>query len=332
MNFFSRSCFGLALAGATLSLASLTMLAQQSPLRISDGSQSAHIFPSVPHHASLAALLSDPGPLNYNGGPVMTSAKTYAIFWVPATLQTGAATSLTAHYQTVQKNFLGDYAAHTLAANDAQYYQTIAGKTTYIKDVGAFGGFYVDTNPYPASGCSDSVTPGNCITDAQLEAEIQRVMTLKGWTGGLGNIFFVYTSTGEGSCFDSSGSSCAYTQYCAYHSYFTNTLTSQVVVYGNEPFANTTYCQVPGTPSPTSDPTADAAANVTSHELTEAITDPELDAWFTSQGNEIGDICAWNYGTNTWKSGGANQMWNGRFYELQLEFDNHAGGCVQVGP
>jgi hypothetical protein len=25
-------------------------------------------------------------------------------------------------------------------------------------------------------------------------------------------------------------------------------------------------------------------------------------------------------------------MWNGRFYELQMEFDNHTGSCVQVGP
>ncbi len=28
----------------------------------------------------------------------------------------------------------------------------------------------------------------------------------------------------------------------------------------------------------------------------------------------------------------ANEMWNGDFYLLQQEFDNHVGGCVQVGP
>jgi len=25
-------------------------------------------------------------------------------------------------------------------------------------------------------------------------------------------------------------------------------------------------------------------------------------------------------------------MWNGNFYEVQQEFDNHVGGCVQLGP
>jgi hypothetical protein len=73
--------------------------------------------------------------------------------------------------------------------------------------------------------------------------------------------------------------------------------------------------------------------NVTSHEITEANTDPELNAWWDSgNGEEIGDLCAWRFGTNTWDAGLANQMWNGRFYDLQLEYDNHTSGCVQVGP
>jgi hypothetical protein len=49
-----------------------------------------------------------------------------------------------------------------------------------------------------------------------------------------------------------------------------------------------------------------------SHEFTEAITDPELNAWFTAQGNEIGDhLCAYDYGLfYNWDGGNANQMWN----------------------
>jgi hypothetical protein len=152
---------------------------------------------------------------------------------------------------------------------------------------------------------------------------------LKGWTGGLNKMFLVFTSSGEGSCFDSSSSQCAYTYYCAYHSYIGGTTP---VVYGNEPFGDPNYCQVGGTPSPNNDPQADTAATAASHELTEAVTDPELNAWYTSLGNEIGDLCAYNYGTNSWDSAKANQMWNGRFYELQMEFDNHNGACVQVGP
>jgi len=329
-------CARLATVCATISLLLLCAAAAQevpapSPLTVRDSNgHAAHIFPSV----KLApALTPDAGPLIYHNGtaPVMQSSVTaYTIFWVPAKLQNGHATSMTTHYQTVQNNMLKDYPAHGIDNNNTQYYQvTGTGAKQYIQNKGGFGGSYIDTNPYPASGCSDLDTPGNCITDAQLEAELLNVMALKGWTGGLNKMFFVYTSSNEGSCFDSSSSSCAYTEYCAYHSYIAG---STPIVYSNEPYGATSACQTSGTPSPNSDPDADTASTAASHELTEAITDPELDAWFTAQGNEIGDLCAYNYGPNTFDSAKANQWWNGHFYELQTEFSNHSLSCVRIGP
>ena len=78
---------------------------------------------------------------------------------------------------------------------------------SYIQNKGSAAISTVDTNPFPASGCTDTDTPGACITDTQLQAEIKKVMALKKWTGGLSNMFFVFTSSGEGSCFDSISSS-----------------------------------------------------------------------------------------------------------------------------
>ena len=72
--------------------------------------------------------------------------------------------------------------------------------------------------------------------------------------------------------------------------------------------------------------------NIASHEMTEANTDPELNAWYSNTGAEIGDLCAWSFGTLTWDTSLANQMWNGRFYDLQLKYDNHTSACVQLGP
>lgn len=66
--------------------------------------------------------------------------------------------------------------------------------------------------------------------------------------------------------------------------------------------------------------------------MTEANTDPELDAWYSSTGEEIGDLCAWTFDTLSWDSGLANQMWNGHFYDLQMEYDNHASSFIQLGP
>jgi len=189
------------------------------------------------------------------------------------------------------------------------------------------GGFYVDTRAYPASGCNDSFTPGNCLSDIQIQREVKHVMALTGWTAGLNHIFLVFTSSGEGSCI---GGACAYTSYCAYHGFFTTT--SSTVIYTNQPYADLTKCQLPGAPSPNGDPYGDATASIVSHELTESITDPLINAWYTAQGNEIGDLCAYNYGTPTWDLGNANEVWNGDPYLLQQEFDNHLSGCVQVGP
>jgi hypothetical protein len=186
----------------------------------------------------------------------------------------------------------------------------------------------VDTAPLPPSGCTDTATPGNCISDTQIRAEIQKVMNLNKWTGGIDKIFFLFTSSGEGSCFDNS-SSCAYTAYCAYHGFVGG---STPIIYANIPYGNTNVCQIANTPSPNGDPVADTAATALSHEFTEAITDPLLNAWFTAQGEEIGDLCAYIYGPNTWDGGKANQMWNGNFYELQQEYDNHTNACVDIGP
>jgi len=200
----------------------------------------------------------------------------------------------------------------------------------YIHNTGKFGGAFVDTSPYPASGCPDPATPGNCLTDAQIRKEIKKVVALMGWPVGLHNMFLLFTSSGEGSCIDSSGTICSYTFYCGYHG-FIPTSTS-VIIYSNEPYAETSVCQLPFEPSPNSDPAADDATTIASHEISEAITDPLLNAWFTQFGNENGDLCAYNYGTLTWDSAQANQQWNGNNYLLQQEFDNHAGGCAQVGP
>ncbi|MDQ6703049.1 MAG: hypothetical protein M3Z96_08110 [Pseudomonadota bacterium] len=303
----------------------------------------AHIMPTVQGARALAkaralAPLAG-GPLVYHGGPIMRRATLYAIFWIPAALQNGGPTGMSVAYQNLQTRLLADYPGHGIDNNNTQYYEIIGSTTTYIQNAAGLslasglGGFFIDTSPYPASGCNDTATPRNCITDAQIQTEIQKVMPLAGWTGGPNKMFLLYTSSGEGSCFNSGGTSCAYVQYCAYHS---NIGTSPPIIYANMPFGNLSVCQVAGTPSPNAPhASADAVMSIASHEISESITDPFGTAWFDSSGEENGDICNFIYGTNTWTSlalNDANQQWNGNFYELQEEFNQHAGGCTQVGP
>jgi hypothetical protein len=329
----------MALLAVLTSLLAQQAVAAQEELPLAVGSEEphTHIFPTVSKAAQRVDTGTSGPALVYNGGPVMTKANTYAIFWVPPKLQTGAATSMSSHYQQVQTALLSEYPGHGIDNNNTQYYMKEGFGWLWIQNSGGLAGSYVDTSPYPPSECSDPATPGNCITDAQIQVEIQNVMGKKKWSGGLNNMFLLFTSSGEGSM--NPYGDLAYVEMCAYHGYFFSGSTP--IIYGDIPFGDPNICQVPGTPSPNGDPAADTAATAVSHELTEAITDPELNAWTTSSGEEIGDLCAYVYGPNTWGST-ANQDWaislfgiftpTPAYFELQEEYDNHVGGCVQLGP
>ena len=74
---------------------------------------------------------------------------------------------------------------------------------------------------------------------------------------------------------------------------------------------------------------ADATINIVSHEQSEAITDPDASAWLSKAGNEVGDLCAWQYGRPLGGPGGAeyNQVIAGDHYWLQGEWSNASSSC-----
>lgn len=346
MQRLSTVLASFVVVGAVMGLLLTPCAAGQAlQLNLTAEGHTIHILPTVDKVKAVAALNNGgTPPLLYNGGPVMLSPTVYAIYWIPPHLQDGSATSMTKGYQNVQTTLFKEYFGHAIANNNTQYYQVVGPKTSYILNKGSLGGTYVDTSLYPAGGCSDAGVPTatNCITDADLQIEISKVMGIKGWTGGLNKMFLLFTSLNEGQCTDSSNTQCSYVQYCAYHSYFVNGA-AQDVVYGNEPYGNTTACQIPGAPSPNGNPEADAAATAASHELTEAITDPLLNAWFDSSGSEIGDECAYFYGYAGWDGGLANEKWDGHFFFIQTELSNYLfsggwstdasfPGCFNSGP
>ena len=102
----------------------------------------------------------------------------YLIFWAPPHLQNGGATGFSPKYGTVDylhAAWVPDNGLNNLAT---QYYQTIGGVTSYIVNGGFLSGVYVDQGSLPASGCTDSATPGNCITDAQIQTEVAHAMAV----------------------------------------------------------------------------------------------------------------------------------------------------------
>ena len=82
-----------------------------------------------------------------------------------------------------------------------------------------------------------------------------------------------------------------------------------------------------------------ALANVSGHELSEARTDPHLDAWFDSNGQENSDKCAWSFGPTlvpfnngtSWKLQG---NWSNSAYNSTTRgYNNSSGekGCIDGG-
>lgn len=88
--------------------------------------------------------------------------------------------------------------------------------------------------------------------------------------------------------------------------------------------------------SPNNNPDGDVVINPTSHETSEAITDPDTSTgWFDSSGNEIGDECNFVFGATQGTAGQLfNQTINNLHFLTQEEFSNKdfaitAHGCVQ---
>ena len=240
--------------------------------------------------------------LAYNGGPVMGgTTNAYAIFWEP----TG---SVSANYNSLILRYFGDVGGTSLYNNNTQY--SDSGGNVPSNTV--LAGSWVDTSAYPESP----------LLDSDIQNEVSNAQSANGWSSSIDNVFFVFTEQNQDICFDSSYSQCASNTFCAYHSYFgSNT------IYAAMPYAASFSCN-PGY-SPNNDD-ADQTINVTSHEQMEAATDPLLNAWTDSSGQEIGDKCAWTFGTVN--SDGSNVNWNGDPYIVQQEWDNAQSGCVLAGP
>ena len=74
-----------------------------------------------------------------------------------------------------------------------------------------------------------------------------------------------------------------------------------------------------------------ALANVSGHELSEMLTDPQLNAWYDQQGNENSDKCAWTFsgyvtiGGQSWKIQG---NWSNAASNANSGYANR--GCIET--
>jgi hypothetical protein len=262
---------------------------------------------------------------------VMRTNTVYAIYWMPSGSSCNAV-SCAAYENTVNRYFTDVAAASGADTNvysaDTQYYDA----TGPIGYASTFGGSYVDTSAFPASGCTDGSKPV-CVSNQALEAEVQSAITSQHWPDGKTSLFFVLLPSGIGSCYG--GTHCTtdpLNGWCAYHSGFVGA-NSSPILYAAEPFDGTiTGCHGAagqGFPNGTD---ADATINTISHEHNEAITDPWGNAWFNGNFEEVADLCAWTFGSQLGTASNGqpyNQLIGGHPYSLQQEYSNDGSTCLQ---
>jgi hypothetical protein len=268
--------------------------------------------------------------VTYHGGPVLHNNRTHVIFWQPR----GSGLRFDPGYVPLVQGFLRNVAAASHSTSNVfgltgQYTDYTGRPAAYAS---RYGGALLDTDPLPTSGCIEPPSGPlwtSCLTDGQLQAELEHVVRVHRLPHRRDDVYFLVMPRGLASCMSSTpGSSCALggpkNGYCGYHG---------VTNDGRLLYAVIPYNAVPGhcqstNPRPNHN-AADPALSTISHELSEVITDPEVDAWYDSSQNEIGDICLTRYGPALGGSGVRqyNESINGGHYYLQEEWSNAAHRC-----
>jgi hypothetical protein len=260
-----------------------------------------HVMPPVNQKKPAAAPLVA-GTLGYYGGKVISSAKIYNIYW-------GNAGS----YQPQLDQF-------TQAVPNSSYMDWLSEYDTPTQTVGrgSFGGSVVDT----------SAPAGATIDDSQIQAELIALINAGKLPPPDGNnLYMFFFPNGVNITASGVGSSCS--SFCGYHETFVSG--TEELYYGVLPDPATCGANCD---NQNGNYFADLTS-VTTHEITEAVTDPEVglaiiasqdsgtypifpNGW-TSATGEIGDLCAWQ-----------NATVDG--FNVQLEWSNAQGGCVSSGP
>ena len=247
----------------------------------------------------------------YHNGPVLHATKVVAIYWSASgtpMYQNGPASGTGAG--SADGSLIGTF----LRGLGGSSYWAV--NTTYSDGSGSVGqsvgytGYWVNTTD-----------PGSKPTDAQIQSMVTGGFSSGKIAYGPETIYLVFTGPGVnlGGGFGS--------QYCAYHGHFSSSYGD--VKYAAQPYNADYPSGCTAGQSPNGDVAADAEVNTLAHEIEEAASDPDLNAWFDRRGYENADKCAWDFGTT---SGPTGARWNisvgGKNFLVQQNWINSgSGGC-----
>ena len=243
--------------------------------------------------------------LVYHDGPVMTQgAYVEAIYWGAR----WADPSFVADKMSGLDAFYSGFGFSGYDATNTEYADTSG---LAVGNGVTLGGEHVDVSAAPRRAKTSSILSEVCSTATNLLSD---------------GYYPVYVDTPRG-----------HARFCAWHSVGTcpNGVTVQFAFFFN--LDGDAGCDPQDSSGSHSQGLA-ALANVSGHELSEALTDPHLNAWYDSNGQENADKCAWAFGTplltfsnsSHWKIQG---NWSNAAFDGGTGYPNGSGqkGCIDGG-
>jgi len=243
--------------------------------------------------------------ISYHGGPVLLGTTNVYFIWYGDWTQDPAAQPI-----------LTDLASNI---GGSPYFNI---NTTYYNGSNQF----VSNSVHFAGATTDNYSQGPVLVDQTVQSVVQTAISSGKLPLDTNGVYFVLTSpdvqeaTGFGFV------------YCGWHT--NGTINGADIKYsfvGDPATAWMNTCADQNT-GPNGGGGGDAMASVVSHELEEAVTDPDLDAWYDSSGNENADKCAWTFNPTYRAANGAlaNMRLGTRDYLIQRNWVNASGGYCSL--
>lgn len=183
----------------------------------------------------------------------------------------------------------------------------------------------------------DSYSQGSSLPAGGVPAVVNRAISLGQLPADSNGIYFVL---GSSDVHESSSHGTYCQDYCGYHEHASISGVDIKYAFVGNPidqcFTTAPRCSANNlTSSPNDNPGADEMATTVAHELSEALTDPDSNAWGDFGANEIGDKCNFQFGDEKFFShlpngSVSNFGVNGRNYLIQQEWINLGGGSCPM--
>jgi hypothetical protein len=235
----------------------------------------------------------------YHGGPLILGTTNAYYIWY------GNWSGNTA--TTILDNLAGKIGGSPYFAINTTYYD---GSSTNVSNSVVLGG-----------STTDSYSQGAALSDAAVQSVVANAINSHALPKDTNGVYFVLTSA------DVNETSGFCTQYCGWHTHGTIAGSDIKYSFVGNPDRCPSACEAQAT-GPNGNAGADGMASIIAHELQEAVTDPDLNAWYDRRGYENADKCAWTFGTTSTASNGSlyNMTLGTRQYLIQRNWVNASGG------